>query len=88
MVYYYIFSCVNVVYLGGEIMNFIKYTKMSFKVDPCKKCIVRACCKKYCEEKKEWNIHDETGIWFDRFLVVGLWFSFITFPITIILQFI
>jgi sulfatase maturation enzyme AslB (radical SAM superfamily) len=71
--------------LGGEIMNPIQYTKTAFKADPCKKCIIRACCSKYCEEKRHWKIHDDNGIWYDRFMVISLWFSSIIVIISIIL---
>ena len=62
-----------------------EHTKLQFKRDPCKKCIVRACCTNFCEEKKEVIRRDTCyPVWFNRLLIIGLWLSIIALPITII----
>ena len=84
---YYIFFYSNIDYFG-EIMHIIEYTKIVFKSDPCKKCLVRACCRDFCNEKQKWYSYTKDGIYFSRFMIISYWFSVVTLPITIILQFI
>ena len=59
-----------------------RYTKLVFKADPCKKCLVRPCCSKYCEEKRELNsIHNCGTIWLSRLLIIGSWVGILSFPV-------
>jgi hypothetical protein len=40
------------------IINRFRYI---FKNDPCKTCLVQACCKHICDNKVKWNYHTDIG---------------------------
>ena len=58
-----------------------------FARDPCKKCIVRACCSERCEEKTYYlNFCDIEGkITFNRICVVSIIFSCTTFCLGVLM---
>lgn len=57
-----------------------------FVRNPCKKCLVIACCSKLCNDKKKYLKYcDVNGnIAFNRFLVLMIWYGAISLLIILI----
>ena len=61
-----------------EILKDLKYLVLVFKPDPCKKCLVRACCNQPCEEKQ--NLKHFLGtetMRVKRYAAIMVWVGFL-----------
>jgi len=52
----------------NEVLRLGGYMKLK---DPCKKCIVRSCCKEMCDKKREyWDTRDRIITYAFKILVI------------------
>lgn len=62
-------------------LKLLKYTILIFKPDPCKKCIVKACCTQLCKEKQDLkNFIGNDSIGIKRFVAILLWVTLLYIP--------
>jgi hypothetical protein len=63
-----------------EEFKLLKYTILIFKPDPCKKCLVKACCTRVCKEKQDLEYFlGNDSIKSKRYVAILLWFTIIYF---------
>lgn len=67
-------------------LKLLKYSILIFKPDPCKKCIVKACCTQPCKEKQDLvSFVDYDTIAFKRFITIILWVSVLSLFLSMLL---
>jgi hypothetical protein len=64
-----------------EELKLLKYTILIFR-DPCKKCLVRACCTQHCKKKQDLDhFVGEDTLKAKRWVAILLWVNVIYFPL-------